>query len=61
MNIWDLGIGFALGTAVLLMRDWPKTEDEKPHLPESIWASEEIMMAPGFGKTAAPKRLVKNR
>jgi hypothetical protein len=35
----------------MLMRSWLKEESDKPGLPESIWSSEEMMLAPGFGKT----------
>ena len=46
--IWILGGIVFTWTAVLLMRDWLQEEDEKPKLPESAWATEEMMLAPGF-------------
>ena len=50
--VWVLGGIVFTWTAVFLMRDWLKVEDDKPHLPESIWSSE-TMLAPGFGKSKA--------
>ncbi len=51
--VWAVGGVVFTWTAVLLMRSWLKEEDEKPGLPESIWSSEEMMLAPGFGKTTS--------
>ncbi|MCA9917412.1 MAG: cytochrome c oxidase assembly protein [Anaerolineales bacterium] len=51
--IWVMGGLVFTWTAVLLMRDWLKDEDEKPDLPASIWSTEELMLAPGFGKSSA--------
>lgn len=50
--VWAVGGIVFTWTAVLLMRNWLKEEDEKPGLPESLWSSEEMMLAPGFGKTS---------
>ncbi len=50
--VWAVGGVVFTWTAVLLMRNWLKTEDDKPALPESIWSSEEMMLAPGFGKSS---------
>jgi len=50
--VWAVGGLVFTWTAVLLMRSWLKEEDEKPGLPASIWSSEEMMLAPGFGKTS---------
>jgi cytochrome c oxidase assembly factor CtaG len=57
--VWAVGGVVFTWTAVLLMRSWLKEESDKPGLPESIWSSEEMMLAPGFGKTppyAPPKK-----
>jgi putative membrane protein len=48
--VWAVGGVVFTWTAVLLMRSWLKDESDKPGLPESIWSSEEMMLAPGFGK-----------
>lgn len=50
--VWAVGGMVFTWTAVLLMRTWLKIEDDKPALPESLWATEEIMLAPGFDKTS---------
>ncbi|MBK7894459.1 MAG: cytochrome c oxidase assembly protein [Candidatus Promineifilaceae bacterium] len=65
LNLTDQSLGAALvwvvggivftWTAVLLMRDWLKGEDEKPQLPESVWSSAEMMLAPGFSKSPTSK------
>ena len=47
---WAVGGVVFTWTAVLLMRSWLKQEDDKPALPESAWATKEMMLAPGFGK-----------
>lgn len=49
---WAVGGIVFTWTAVLLMRGWLKQEDEKPALPESAWATEAMMLAPGFGRKA---------
>ena len=49
--VWVVGGIVFTWTAVLLMRDWLKTEDEKPALPESTWGTEAFMLAPGFRKS----------
>ena len=49
--VWVVGGIVFTWTAIMLMRDWLKKEDDKPGLPESIWSSDEMMLAPGFGKT----------
>ncbi|MAT98927.1 MAG: hypothetical protein CL608_17425 [Anaerolineaceae bacterium] len=57
--VWAVGGVVFTWTAVLLMRSWLKEESDKPGLPESIWSTEEMMLAPGFGKTppyAPPKK-----
>ncbi len=57
--VWAVGGVVFTWTAVLLMRSWLKEESDKPRLPESAWSSEEMMLAPGFGKTppyAPPKK-----
>ncbi|WP_420641696.1 cytochrome c oxidase assembly protein [Candidatus Leptofilum sp.] len=51
--VWVFGGIVFTWTAVLLMRDWLKDEDDKPKLPESVWSTEEAMLAPGFGNTSA--------
>lgn len=51
--VWAVGGIVFTWTAVLLMRSWLKQEDDKPKLPESIWSSEEVMLAPGFSKTSS--------
>ncbi|WP_420629760.1 cytochrome c oxidase assembly protein [Candidatus Leptofilum sp.] len=53
--IWIMGGIVFTWTAVLLMRDWLKNEDEKPKLPESAWSTKEMMLAPGFGNTPTSK------
>jgi len=53
--VWAVGGVVFTWTAVLLMRSWLKEEDEKPNLPESIWSSEEMMLAPGFGRPSPYK------
>jgi cytochrome c oxidase assembly factor CtaG len=50
--VWAVGGIVFTWTAVLLMRDWLKEEDDKPTLPEAIWSSEEMMLAPGFRKSS---------
>lgn len=47
---WAVGGMVFTWTAVLLMRSWLKQEDDKPALPESAWATKELMLAPGFEK-----------
>lgn len=37
-----------LVAGILLMGDWVGREEEKPTLPEHLWASKEAMMAPSF-------------
>ena len=57
--VWAVGGVVFTWTAVMLMRSWLKEESDKPRLPESTWSSEEMMLAPGFGKTppyAPPKK-----
>lgn len=49
--VWAVGGIVFTWTAVLLMRSWLAEEGDKPALPESVWASEEMMLAPGFGKS----------
>ena len=45
---WFLG-GLVYGTAAfLLVREWLGQEEEKSPLPESAWATEESMLAPGL-------------
>ncbi len=48
--VWAVGGIVFTWTAVLLMRTWLKVEDDKPTLPESLWGTEELMVAPGFDK-----------
>lgn len=43
------GLAYAI-TAVLLAREYVGIEEEKPALPESTWASDEALLAPGFGQ-----------
>ena len=50
--VWAVGGVVFTWTAVLLMRTWLKIEDDKPALPESLWGTEEMMLAPGFDKTS---------
>ena len=47
---WILGGTVFSATAIVLMRRWLGSEDEKPALPESAWATDEAMLAPGFRK-----------
>ena len=47
---WILGGIVFSATATVLMRQWLAGEDEKPALPESVWATDEAMLAPGFRK-----------
>lgn len=47
---WMVGGIVFTWTAVLLMRGWLKQEDDKPALPEAVWATRESMLAPGFDK-----------
>ena len=47
---WVLGGIVFSATATVLMRRWLGGEDEKPALPESVWATDEAMLAPGFRK-----------
>lgn len=47
---WVLGgIVYAI-TGLLLLRSWLSQEESKPGLPESAWATEESMLAPGIKK-----------
>lgn len=50
---WAVGGIVFTWTAVWLMRSWLKQEDDKPILPESAWATEAMMLAPGFGKQSS--------
>ncbi|MCC6605781.1 MAG: hypothetical protein IT327_21415 [Anaerolineae bacterium] len=52
MRNWVNGV--VLETAVLLMRGWLKHEDDKPALPEAVWATRESMLAPGGRTRLAP-------
>lgn len=51
--VWAVGGVVFTWTAVMLMRSWLKGEDEKPGLPESVWSTGEMMLAPGFGKKSS--------
>ena len=51
--VWVVGGIVYTWTAVLLMRTWLQDEDSKPTLPESIWSSEDMMLAPGFGRSSS--------
>jgi cytochrome c oxidase assembly factor CtaG len=53
--IWAVGGMVFTWTAVLLMRSWLQAEGDKPGLPESVWSSAEMMLAPGFGKRFPPE------
>lgn len=48
--IWVLGGIVFTATTTLLMRDWLKTEEEKPNLPIAAWSSEDVLSAPGLKK-----------
>jgi len=52
---WVVGGVVFTWTAVILLRGWLQVEEDKPILPESIWSAEEMMLAPGFGKSSRPK------
>lgn len=54
--VWVAGGIVFTWTAVILMRDWLKDEDNKPGLPESLWSSDETMLAPGFGRSKTYRR-----
>lgn len=47
---WVVGGGVYATTALLLLRRWLAEEEAKPGLPESAWATEEAMLAPGLKK-----------
>ncbi|MEZ4517350.1 MAG: cytochrome c oxidase assembly protein [Chloroflexota bacterium] len=48
MITWIVGgLAYAI-TAILLARDWLGIEEGKPILPESAWASDEALLAPGL-------------
>lgn len=47
---WIIGGTVYATTALLLIRNWLSREEEKPGLPESAWASEGAMLAPGLKK-----------
>lgn len=47
---WVIGGSVFAATALLLIRNWLSLEEEKPGLPESAWATEEAMLAPGLKK-----------
>jgi putative membrane protein len=47
MIIWIAGGLVYSTTAAGLMRSWLGQEDEKPALPLSVWATEDVMLAPG--------------
>ncbi len=47
---WVLGGAVYATTALLLIRRWLSQEEGKPGLPESNWATEEAMLAPGLKK-----------
>lgn len=48
MLIWVLGGIVFTATTTLLVRDWLKTEEDKPSLPISTWSSDEALAAPGL-------------
>lgn len=50
MVFWVIGGTVFLTTAVLLTRRWLGQEEVKPNLPESTWATDEAMLAPGLRK-----------
>jgi cytochrome c oxidase assembly factor CtaG len=52
--VWSLGGLVYTWTALILMRDWLATEDRKPALPESLWATDEAMAAPGLFTPRTP-------
>jgi cytochrome c oxidase assembly factor CtaG len=47
MIAWVIGGTVYAVTCILLLRRWLITEEEKPALPESVWATDEAMLAPG--------------
>lgn len=48
--IWVLGGIVFTTTTTMLMRDWLKSEENKPSLPVSTWSSEDVLAAPGLRK-----------
>lgn len=48
MLIWVLGGIVFTATTTLLVRDWLKTEEDKPALPITSWSSDEALAAPGL-------------
>ncbi len=50
MIFWIIGGSVFLTTAIVLFLRWLAEEENKPNLPESTWASEEAMRAPGWEK-----------
>lgn len=48
MITWIVGGLAYVITAILLARDWLGVEEIKPALPESVWASDEALLAPGI-------------
>lgn len=58
--IWIVGGTVFSWTSLILMRHWLSEEDEKPLLPETAWATEETMLAPGIRQQTVA-RVVKRR
>lgn len=50
--MWIPGSMMYILAALILIARWVQSEDEKPPLPESQWATEESMAAPGLEKQA---------
>ena len=50
MIFWIIGGSVFITTAIVLFSRWLAEEENKPSLPESTWASEEAMRAPGWEK-----------
>ncbi len=48
MVTWIVGGLAYVVTTILLARDWLGLEEDKPVLPESAWASDEALLAPGI-------------
>lgn len=48
MLTWIIGGAAYVMTAILLTREWLSMEEVKPILPESAWATDEAMLAPGI-------------
>lgn len=48
--MWVLGSMMYMIAALILVARWLQTEEKKPALPQSNWATDEALVAPGFDK-----------